>query len=246
VTLLSLREIGAMRTSDRQQFWETLGGKCEAIIFSAAAVDPSLGKNELCRLNYELPLTAIKEISQAQNPPFIATIGSALEGIASDNAYIDSKNRLSLEVENLQLPNWSHVRTHTLLGADLPQGHMLMGQLLSALRNGSNFTIHGRNQFREYLHYSQFAEFLVNMFRGEHEIRPGVYQVGGREKTNVYTLVEQLMKEFNPKSRLLVNEHLAWQTDQTSDTARSNDFELNNPRGVALVSSLIPGWLSLN
>lgn len=242
--LLSLSEISGLRTSERHQLWRSISEQFDTVVFSAAAIDPALPKHQLDLINYKIPIAAIQSLSEGSSPPVIITLGSALEGIASDNFYIDTKNRLSLECASLQFGNWTHLRTHTLLGSAPPPQHMLMGQLLSALKHKSDFTVHGTYQVREYLHYEQFAAFIVDLLLGEVETLAGVHQVGGKEKTILYPLVEQIMKKYNPKSTLFVNENLSWRTDQTLLNARSNDFELNNPTGLDLALSLVPGWLA--
>jgi hypothetical protein len=240
---ISLRHISSLDSTQRKALWRELSKDYRCIIFSGAAIDPSLGEKTLDFLNHQIPLEAIRSTTDLHDNNMVVTIGSALEGIAIHNPYIASKHKLGERALEKTYSGWIHVRTHTLVGEQPPPSHMLLGQLLIALRNQSDFTIHGTHQVREYIHYEQFAGFLSEMI-GDYVTCPSkTLQVGGKEITKVHELVQTLMSKFNPSSKLLIDTSLAWQTDQTLERLRTNEVILRNPKAEILVSELVEQWL---
>jgi len=244
--LFSLRKISSMSSRKRIQFWNSLDSEFDVFVFSGAAIDPSLSEVTLDFLNYEIPIEGIEQLSKNGASMKFLTIGTALEGIAFDNRYISSKYRLSVKAADWKLPGWTHLRTHTLVGSARPPSHMLLGQLLEAVRTGSDFTIHGTRQVRQYLHYEQFAGFVTGLLSGLIIPSSATPLVGASETTSILSLVKSMMFRFNSESKLYVNEELAWKTDQTSGTVRKNDFELATATGEELVGSLMEKWLSVS
>ena len=50
-----------------------------------------------------------------------------------------------------------HIRFHTVFGANVPQPHMFLGQMLTALVSGDDFRMSSGTQFREYQHVDDIA-----------------------------------------------------------------------------------------
>jgi len=243
--VLSLRKLSTMTSEERSAFWDSSRHKFDTFIFAAAVIDPSSSKKTLNFLNFEIPTHAIEIMWRANEPKQFLTLGSALEGVATENPYIASKHRLGVRASDGDIEGWTHIRTHTLVGRTPPPKHMMLGQLLEALRSKTDFTIHGTKQMREYIHYDQFAAFVTDVLDGpDARNLPPTLQVGGTEKTLVADLVKGLMVKFNPESRLHVDESLGWSSDQTVQTAAVNDFTLQTPKALDLVGLLAKNWLA--
>jgi nucleoside-diphosphate-sugar epimerase len=140
-------------------------------IFAVGLVDPRANAEDLNRINVEAPLHLVDVLNREPlaRRHRIITFGSVLERkpeLAESNPYLRSKARLfySWCQMHADLPlTWIHVQLHTLYGGvKLPHSAMFTGQMLAALVTGSQFTMSGGEQLREYHHVDDIAHSVLH------------------------------------------------------------------------------------
>lgn len=120
--------------------------------------DPKAHADDLEAVNVQLPRLFL---SRAEAFGFaVTTYGTALEVLSpAPTAYVASKQRLFDLIERSRGGGVDamHIRFHTVFGASVPQPHMFLGQMLTALVSGDDFRMSSGTQFREYQHVDDIA-----------------------------------------------------------------------------------------
>ncbi|MDC0912249.1 hypothetical protein OAQ27_04025 [Aquiluna sp.] len=201
VTALSLTELAAATRTERVKFWKTLAQSEEEVelVWISACTSNNVQKKELLKVNYRLPVEAISTITSTTRLTKVTTFGTVLEGRGlKQNNYVESKERLSgWLAQNLEISNLRHIRTHTLVSKSLPQSHMFLGQLLTALKNKQAlvFKTNGR-QVREYLDLETFVSFVSDAICTNSDGVGAVETVGGGSLLSLRQIVKLISDQY--------------------------------------------------
>lgn len=243
VSKVSSNVMTSMNSSDLRRYWQAEAVRSDLLLWSGAVLIPDADAGTLKRVNVDTPLAAIQSFVEGRPENRVVTFGSALEGIALQNPYIASKKALFDELKGMGNPNVMHVRTHTLIGEELPHGHMFLGQLLRAIQAKENFLMHGTKQVRQFIHYRDFAQATVKAVQSEVPAFQPLTTVGARASTNLFMLATLLMEHFNPKGCVELDTSKAWPTDQTSSNQAENDVLIGPDNPAQQIQELMEGWL---
>lgn len=228
---------------EQRAYWQDQGNQFGLLLWVGAIINPDEDPRLLRKVNVDMPLTGIRSFLDARPENRAATFGSALEGIALQNAYIASKKALFDELEAMVNPSIMHIRTHTLVGQELPHPHMFLGQLVRAIHSQSDFLMHGTNQVRQFIHYRDFAQVAMEVIDSEVTDRRLLTTVGATACTNLFELATQMMQRFNPRGRVNLDTSKAWTTDQTLTNQAENDLVTGSKDPTVQIQELFEGWL---
>jgi nucleoside-diphosphate-sugar epimerase len=136
------------------------------IVFASGLTDPRMPAADLTRSNVTFPLTVIEATRECAGIRYL-TIGTVFEefsAFASANLYAGSKRELCerlLAQEALTGTGRAmHLRLHTVYGGQ-PKPYMFFGQMIEALRQGTEFRMSSGQQFREYHHAHDIAGAIL-------------------------------------------------------------------------------------
>ncbi len=140
------------------------------IAFASGLTDPKMAGADLMRSNVEFPLAVIEATRERSGVRYL-TIGTVFEEFgefAAANLYVGSKRELSERVTaEKDLTNSSramHLRLHTVYGGQ-PKPYMFFGQMIEALRLGSEFRMSAGHQLREYHHAHDVAGAILALLQ---------------------------------------------------------------------------------
>jgi len=132
------------------------------IIFANGVTDPMASQEQLACSNIQFPLSVIEATRHCSGIRYL-TIGTVFEefpAFASANRYICSKRELSKRLLSqthlVQERRVLHLRLHTIYGGR-PKPYMFLGQMIQALRDGTEFRMSAGDQLREYHHAHDIA-----------------------------------------------------------------------------------------
>lgn len=140
------------------EFFAPLAGTGATIFVTSGLLDPKLPADEIWRVNFELPNNIID--AGARHGVRVTTVGTVMESLLADhNPYVRSKVALGELVAARAAGGAavSHVRVHTLYGGGMPSPFMFLGQMLTALEQGTPFRMTLGKQLREYHHVDDDA-----------------------------------------------------------------------------------------
>lgn len=144
-----------------ERFVESLPIAPKNVHLFAAVTDPRSNPEVVNAINVDLPATVL---DVARSGGFaVTTYGTALEDLGpSANPYVESKRAVARLVDDAVNSGVDalHVRFHTVYGAELPQPHMFLGQILDALVADKPFDMSSGEQLREYHHVDDLVEAL--------------------------------------------------------------------------------------
>ncbi|MFH7359478.1 NAD-dependent epimerase/dehydratase family protein [Pseudomonas syringae pv. tagetis] len=146
------------------EYFSAQAPESSVVYICSGLLDPRLPATQLHDVNFLLPRNIIAAVAPLGT--HVVTFGTAMERTPVSNAYVQSKLMLSQFVENVvEGRKPTHIRIHTLYGAAEPSPFMFLGQILSALREGTPFDMTQGRQLREYHHVMDDAaaiRFLVD------------------------------------------------------------------------------------
>lgn len=133
------------------------------VYICSGLLDPRLSAEELLAVNYHLPRNVIDSL--ARSGIRVVTFGTAMEHTLNSNSYVQSKLKLSEYVEDANADGAlsTHVRIHTLYGGGEPSPFMFLGQILTAIRTESLFSMTLGRQLREYHHVEDDARAVKTL-----------------------------------------------------------------------------------
>ena len=147
------------------EFFETLPKDREIEIHICFGNTNSMEKpGLLMQINCSRPLF-IARLALIRNFRVI-TYGSALEIFGIRNNYFDSKRALAVEFTGLETRNlWTNVNLHTLYSESRPHEHMFLGQIYSAIKDGTHFNMTSGKQLREFHHVDDDIQIVDKALR---------------------------------------------------------------------------------
>ena len=146
---------------DIARYLESGGTGQGSILIACGLIDPRLEFEQLRAVNYRLPVNIIEAVRHLDFKVF--TFGTILEHFSTTNNYAKSKKLLADHVEEYGGWNVLHMRLHTLYGAGEPPAFMFLGQIVQALRAGTEFSMTSGRQLREYHHFRDEAKGIRAM-----------------------------------------------------------------------------------
>jgi nucleoside-diphosphate-sugar epimerase len=174
------------------------------IMIFAAITDNSAGKEDMRRVNLDLPLGVLDAVASEGLGAHtkVWTFGSALERrYAMSSPYLKLKLLLSEEVvrrfNSGQLT--AHIRMHTVYGAGFPKQHMFLGQALAALSSGEVFSMSSGLQVRQYVHVDDLVSALDLILEDESK---GIYEVTSPETNTLGDIAVSIFRHFGAIDRL--------------------------------------------
>ena len=134
------------------------------MIIATGLTNPTLDPKSLEKAN----LLQVQEIiSHCHGPQrrFI-TLGSIFEKfpeVCQQNAYLNSKQKLSQWVASQNTFNIRHLRLHTIYGGERKhlKEYMFLGQIAKALTSGQEFKMSSGEQLREYHHVHDVSQGIL-------------------------------------------------------------------------------------
>ena len=133
----------------------------EAHIF-AGVTNPRVDADEISAVNVGMPANVL---SVAADRGFaVNTYGTVLESLGeSTNPYVESKRRVAELVAESRSNgvDAQHIRFHTVFGAETPQPHMFLGQMLESLVTRMPFRMSSGTQLREYHHVDDLVRAIA-------------------------------------------------------------------------------------
>lgn len=169
------------------------------VYICSGLLDPRLSDEQLLAVNYQLPRNVIESV--APLGARVVTFGTAMEHTLTSNSYVQSKLRLSRFVEdaNANGAQATHVRIHTLYGTEEPSPFMFLGQILTALRTDSPFSMTMGRQLREYHHVDDDARAIKSLVDAK---ILGVVDLAHGNPVTLRSLAEAIFNAFG-KAHLL-------------------------------------------
>lgn len=133
------------------------------VYICSGLLDPRLPAEQLHAVNFKLPQNIICTLSPLGFRT--VTFGTAMEDTLTENPYVQSKRLLGQLVQQMHGQEFqpTHVRIHTLYGADEPSPFMFLGQMLSAIRSKTPFQMTQGRQLREYHHVDDDAYAITSL-----------------------------------------------------------------------------------
>jgi nucleoside-diphosphate-sugar epimerase len=201
------REIHAWLESDRMPkqisiFLNELEHWPENILVFAAVTDNSKNRNEMQRVNFDLPQGILE--AAAGTTTKVTTFGSVLEnGYAPSSRYLESKLRLSQLVEGYSRDgaSVSHIRFHTLYGEGSPSPHMFLGQALNAIASGANFSMSSGAQYRQYVHVEDTLPAIDLILNDNSK---AIYEISSSETFPLREIAESIFNHFGMRHLLQI------------------------------------------
>jgi nucleoside-diphosphate-sugar epimerase len=147
---------------DIQLFMESnLVSARDTFFVCSGITDPKGNSNQLTFLNVEVPLNLISKSKMFEAN--VVTFGSIQEDSRMVNPYLQSKKEFFRKacIDN-PYSGHSHFRLHTVYGLLAPKRHMLLGQFLDAIQKDVTLEMTSGNQYREYWHALDVANFVVS------------------------------------------------------------------------------------
>ena len=145
-----------------QLFMESNSVSARDTFFVCSGItDPKGNSNELRFLNVEVPLNLISKSKMFEAN--VVTFGSIQENSRVVNPYVQSKKEFLREA-CLDNPYSGHLhfQLHTVYGLLTPKRHMLLGMFLDAIQKGVTLEMTSGNQYREYWHALDVANFVLS------------------------------------------------------------------------------------
>jgi len=174
----------------------------EIILCTGALTDPKCTRDEFYDVNISLPLRIANRFSSAK----LVTFGTIME---LSNLYIDSKRQLSSELLT-KVEYFKHYRLHTLYGIGLPKSHMFLGSVYEALKTGHTFTMSSGTQHREYHHYSDIAEYVLQSYN----TKENYTNCSSGNSVTLLDIVTSVKNDIDPSFDVILDKTL----DQTNET----------------------------
>jgi len=129
-----------------------------SVFVASGLLDPKLSPEKLWNVNFELSRNIVE--AGVRHGVRVTTIGTVMESLlAAHNPYVRSKVALGelVATHAARGAAVSHVRVHTLYGGGMPSPFMFLGQMLTALEQGTQFRMTLGKQLREYHHVDDDA-----------------------------------------------------------------------------------------
>ena len=143
---------------DVARFFAPWAGSASTVFVASGLLDPRLAPAAHQAVNLDLPRNVIA--GAALSGLKVVTFGTVMESLlAQHNPYIHSKAALGRHVAERAAAGQPvvHVRVHTLFGGGAPSPFMLLGQILTTLRDDTPFNMTLGKQLREYHHVDDEA-----------------------------------------------------------------------------------------
>ena len=239
--VVSLKELATQTRHQRRDVWKSIPPSA-TVIWAGANTDLRAPRKELLKINFQLPAEAAIDLVEVSEDVRFVTFGSVFEDHPGTNEYLASKLELAKWLSDKGQGRFLHIRTHTLVGKVSPPAHMLLGQLIYSIRDGTPFYLGSPNSARQYLDEKDFSEWVISNFHHLGDTYSGTVQVGGAEKVRLDTLVSSLILQFNPSVDLVIDEKFSWES-RGSFTLSEDDFALTNKQSIANVEKYFGGWL---
>jgi nucleoside-diphosphate-sugar epimerase len=171
------------------------------ICVCSGLLDPRLPPDQLHDVNFKLPQNIIRTLAPLGFRTM--TFGTAMEDTLTANPYVQSKRLLSQLVQQMhgEALQPTHVRIHTLYGADEPSPFMFLGQILTAVRSNTPFNMTQGRQLREYHHVEDDAVAIASLI--ERKIS-GVVKLSHGHPIRLRTLAEAIFQALGKPHLLRV------------------------------------------
>ncbi len=175
------------------------------IINTAGILNPQSPREELQRINFELPKNLLRVATELEIP-FVSfgTIMENLDDLAQSNPYLASKWDYFQYLKNEpSQSNFLHLQIHTWYGGNRISPHMFLGQMFEAIRKRHIFRMSSGNQLREYHHLDDDVRVLELLLeRGTR----GVLQINHGEAYSLRKIAENTFDYFNLSENLQIGE----------------------------------------
>lgn len=237
--VIGTRDLLNQSHSHRHALWKELSS-FSLVLWCGAETNPDAPDSVLEEVNFRLPVEAISASQTLGHfPKSFATFGSAFEGLSHSNKYLESKFKLASWISAHKPRNVRHLRTHTLIGRSIPNSHMFLYQLLSAIHRKVDFNIGSPKSVRQYISYDAFTEFLL---RSMSQLPSGVIQIGGAKATSLEELSAHLLLKLGSETKLKVNPERSW---EGSARLKPHADDLKGPfeDSIDAVMVWFPSWI---
>ena len=147
-------------------FLDNLGfSNYDSIVITKSIINPNCDANEINKWNFLFQKKILQTLELNNIKANVFFTGSIFEKTLIKNNYLDSKRNLSNYILNNEFSfvNPSVIRLHTLFGIGIPPKNMFLGQIFNSLKNNTKFNMSDGNQFRQYHHYNEVSNLLLNM-----------------------------------------------------------------------------------
>ncbi|HWT99123.1 MAG TPA: NAD-dependent epimerase/dehydratase family protein [Terriglobales bacterium] len=202
-------QAGKWRRDDVAAWFSRENRAAADVIIANGLTDPSRPKNELDHSNTEFPLRVIEAGASFPGLRFM-TIGTVMEeraSLSTANAYVASKLALCHRVEELAQQGLAgrllHLRLHTLYGVGRPHPHMFLGQMLTALKSESAFSMSSGRQYRQY-HHAEDIAMAISALTGRDWFGQAVLQMNSAETLQLRRIAEAVFRHFGKSSLLQI------------------------------------------
>lgn len=239
--VVSLKELATQTRAQRGKMWQSIPPSA-TVIWVGANTDFGAPREELMKINFQLPVETANQLMEASEDIRFITFGSVFEKHPGTNEYLASKLELAKWLGERRHGRFLHIRTHTLVGKVSPPAHMLLGQLTYAIRQSTPFYLGSPHSTRQYLDQKDFSEWVLSNFHDLGNTYSGSLQVGGAEKVRLHDLVSSLILKFNPSVDLVLDEKYSWESRAPFEIG-VDDFVLANKCSIANVENYFGGWL---
>ncbi len=169
----------------------------DSIIITKSIIDPGFDINELNKWNFlfQKKIIEILELNKIKTNIFL--IGSIFEKSLIINNYLDSKRNLSnyILTNEFSYINPLIIRLHTLYGIGHPPSNMFLGQIFNSLKNKTKFNMSDGNQIRQYHHYNEVSNFLLDIISNL-RVKVKILDLTGNEWVKLKDLANSIFNYF--------------------------------------------------
>jgi hypothetical protein len=178
----------------------------DSILVTKSIIDPAFNSVEIYKWNFEFQKKIIDTIECNKIKIDIYFTGSVFEKTDIQNKYLDSKRKLSsyIQKNNFKYVRPVILRLNTLFGLGLPPSNMFLGQIYYSLKNKQIFKMSHGNQIRQYHHYDEVAEFILDIILSK-KINKKIIEITGKEWIKLNYLANSIFSHFNSLELLKIN-----------------------------------------